>query len=195
MKTIAIRTVSVIVVGLIFSMVADSSEAGLLFRRITEDKKTDEVEASAKKPSILATAFKTQTQGPMLTLSPSDTIAPAMMAPTSPYMAGSYQETMPMPEATPMIVPPCISYRYAGLRHVKCCLPPIKTCLTYTDPCTCCQMCIPVCLPGCCTDCPEVSGRGAVLAKEVITYDWCCGVSVTVRLKRDGEILVTYRGV
>ncbi len=90
---------------------------------------------------------------------------------------------------------PCIKYRHAGLCKVKCCGPNISTVLSVNNPCTCCPVAIPVCLPCCCTDAPTVSCRKTLLADGAVTYDWCCGVSVTVRFQRCGDVLVTYRGV
>jgi hypothetical protein len=88
---------------------------------------------------------------------------------------------------------PCINYLHLG-RPCYCCQPPVQTTLAVKDPCTCCDVCVPVCLPACCTGAPCVSCRHGLLARGIVTYDWSCGVSVTVRFKLNGELLVTYRG-
>ena len=89
---------------------------------------------------------------------------------------------------------PCIEYRHCG-RAVSCCQPPVQTALMVKDPCSCCEIPIPVCLPACCLDArASVDCRHGLFARGIVTYDYACGVSVTVRFKLSGEILVTYRG-
>jgi len=95
---------------------------------------------------------------------------------------------------------PCITYRHAlldlgRLCRPKCCKPPVKLVLQTKNPCTCCPVDVPVCLPGCCCDEPVVACRKTLLGEGIVTYDWCCGVSVTIRYKKCGNLLVTYRGV
>jgi hypothetical protein len=66
----------------------------------------------------------------------------------------------------------------------------VHTVLTIVDPCTCCPVDVPVCLPACCTGEPTVcSGRG-LLGRCVLTYTWCCGYQVTLRIKRNGDLIV-----
>ena len=89
---------------------------------------------------------------------------------------------------------PCICYEHRGC-PVCCCndSPPIKTALKITDPCTCCTVDVPICLPGCCTGEPCVRDRCPILFnREVIRYEYCCGVTVVVRIKKCGDIVVTY---
>lgn len=95
---------------------------------------------------------------------------------------------------------PCIKYRHAVLDvcrlcRPKCCKPPLKLVLQTKNPCTCCPVDVPVCLPGCCCGEPVVTCRKTLLGEGIVTYDWCCGVSVSIRYKKCGEVLVTYRGV
>lgn len=95
---------------------------------------------------------------------------------------------------------PCITYRHAVLDlgrlcRPKCCKPPIKAVLATKNPCTCCPVDVPVCLPGCCCDEPVVDCRKTLVGEGLVTYSWCCGVSVSIRYKKCGEVLVTYRGV
>jgi hypothetical protein len=52
---------------------------------------------------------------------------------------------------------------------------------------------VEVCLPGCCTDVPCVTDRCTVFARGAVTYEWACGFSATVRFRRNGDVLVTYR--
>lgn len=95
---------------------------------------------------------------------------------------------------------PCIKYRHAALDlgrlcRPKCCKPPIKAVLATKNPCTCCPVDVPVCLPGCCCGEPVVDCRKTLVGEGLVTYSWCCGVSVSIRYKKCGEVLVTYRGV
>ncbi|MBS0209027.1 MAG: hypothetical protein JSS27_08750 [Planctomycetes bacterium] len=127
--------------------------------------------------------------------------APVMAA---PGMAAPMISAIPMAASLnagdccpPCCPTPCITYRHAGLRKVKCCgcEPPVQTVLCVSNPCTCCPVNVPVCLPSCCTGAPAVACRGGILCDGVVTYDWCCGVTVSVKFKKCGDVVVTYRGV
>jgi len=88
---------------------------------------------------------------------------------------------------------PCIIYRTRGRQLACCgCEPPIQTILQVKDPASCCVVDVPVCLPGCCTDVPEVCDRCGLFGRGIVTYDWCCGFSVRVTFKLNGDVLVTY---
>jgi hypothetical protein len=101
------------------------------------------------------------------------------------------------PPPAPCCPTPCITYRHL-FRPICCCgcpaPEPIKTVLTVKNPCTCacCEVAIPVCLPGCCTGEPTVDCHHGLFACGVVKYDWCCGVSVVVKFKHNGEVIVTY---
>jgi len=90
---------------------------------------------------------------------------------------------------------PCITYRHL-FRPIACCgcPEPMKMVLSVKNPCSCncCEVPIPVCLPGCCTGEPKVSCFHGLFACGCVQYDWCCGVSVVVKFKRTGEVIVTY---
>jgi hypothetical protein len=97
--------------------------------------------------------------------------------------------------AAPCCPTPCITYRHHGPKLCCGCAPSVETVLTVNDPCTCCPVQIPVCLPACCSGEPTVCcGRG-LLGRTVVSYDWCCGFSVTVRFLHSGDIVVVTRGV
>lgn len=88
---------------------------------------------------------------------------------------------------------PCVTYRTRLLGCNPCCDPcaaPIKVVLNPVDPCTCCKVEVCVCVPACCTDAPCVEcGRG-LLGRSIVTYTWKCGHTVTVKFKRNGDVLV-----
>jgi hypothetical protein len=89
---------------------------------------------------------------------------------------------------------PCISYRHRGHHRVCCdCAPSYETVLLPTNSNTCCPVAVPVCLPGCCQGEPSVSCHSGLL-HSVVRYDWCCGYSVTVRFKHNGDVVVVSRG-
>lgn len=96
----------------------------------------------------------------------------------------------------PQCCPPTrIIYRHRGACRVCCgCEAPIHAVLTVTDPCTCSAVEVPVCLPACCHGDPEVCSRSGLLASGIVTYEWCCGFSVTVRFKRCGDVVVVTHG-
>jgi hypothetical protein len=161
------------------SSVTASAEARLFSRRNADEQ-------------VAPPTLPAPTGAATLTLSPADPNAYGVYTPDPVIYAGPVVPNYTLAPAYPT---PCVSYRYAGLRSVKCCLPPVKTCLTVMDPCTCCPVSIPVCLPGCCCGEPCVSKRNGLFARGIVTYDWACGVSVTVRFQRAGDVQVTYRGV
>jgi len=100
------------------------------------------------------------------------------------------------PVPPPVCCPtPCITYRHL-FRPIACCgcPEPVKMVLSVKNPCSCncCEVPVPVCLPGCCTGEPKVSCFHGLFACGCVQYDWCCGVSVVVKFKRSGELIVTY---
>lgn len=94
---------------------------------------------------------------------------------------------------------PHISYRYTGHHRRNCCShqPQMTVLLSVKSPekCNACPVEVPVCVPACCVDVPCVSARRTLIGCGQVTYEWRCGVSVTVRFQRDGDLLVTYHGV
>lgn len=110
--------------------------------------------------------------------------APSVVVPGQP---------VPAPVAKPCV---CIEYRHHG-RPICCCdcnaPAEIKMVLVVKDPRDCCcEVEVPVCLPGCCTGTPCVDSRCRVLGRATVTYEFECGVRVTVLFRARGDIVVTY---
>ncbi len=100
--------------------------------------------------------------------------------------------------AAPALLPPvapAIKYVHHG-RVPECarCLTPIETVLEVKVPCGCTTTTVPVpvCLPACCTDAPQVTWRDGLSGREVVRYDYCCGVSVKIVVRPSGGIVVHY---
>lgn len=90
---------------------------------------------------------------------------------------------------------PCITYRHRGpMLCCGCCDPPVQTILKVKDPCTCCEVEVPVCLPACCKGEPTVCCGVGFLGRDVVAYEWCCGFSVRVAFKHSGDLIVTTWG-
>ena len=91
---------------------------------------------------------------------------------------------------------PCITYRQHGLRRVYSgCEPPIQALLEVENPCCCGPLlAVPVCLPACCTDVPDVSSRRGLLGRGIVTYSYCCGLTIKVVFERCGDVTVHYYG-
>jgi hypothetical protein len=89
---------------------------------------------------------------------------------------------------------PCITYRHRGPKLCCGCEAPVKTVLKVKDPCTCCEIEVPVCLPACCKGEPTVCCGAGFLGRDVVTYEWCCGFSVRVAFKHSGDLIVTTWG-
>ena len=116
-------------------------------------------------------------------------MSPAGFAPNyDPLMAGP-------PPVGPAACPPKITYVHHGMvPPCDRCLPPIETVLEVKVPCGCdfTTVLIPVCLPACCTDVPQVTCHGGLLGRGIVRYDYCCGVSVKIVIRRAGDFVVHY---
>ena len=90
---------------------------------------------------------------------------------------------------------PCITYRHCGPK-LCCgpCQPPKSIVLKVKDPCTCCEVEVPVCMPACCEGEPVVCSGKGFLCRDIVEYEWCCGFSVRVAFKKCGDLVVTTRG-
>jgi hypothetical protein len=89
---------------------------------------------------------------------------------------------------------PCITYRHRGPKLCCGCEPGVPTVLLVKDPCTCCEVEVPVCLPACCQGEPTVCSGVGFLGRDIVDYEWCCGFSVRVVFKHSGDLLVTTWG-
>jgi hypothetical protein len=88
---------------------------------------------------------------------------------------------------------PCVSYCHRG-RCCDSCSPRVQQVLLVKDPCDCCCAAeVPVCLPACCKD-ACVSSKCGLFGRSFVTYEYDCGVCVTITFRRCGDVLVTYRG-
>ncbi len=101
-------------------------------------------------------------------------------------------EAVPAPDCCP---PPCIKYRHCG-RKLCCgpCEPPKQIVLKVKDPCTCCEVDVPICLPACCEGEPTVCTGKGFLCRDIVEYEWCCGFYVRVAFKKCGDLVVTTKG-
>ncbi|HTU25531.1 MAG TPA: hypothetical protein VMF30_09045 [Pirellulales bacterium] len=99
----------------------------------------------------------------------------------------------------PSCCEPRITYNHICRHRVCCCgcQPPVETVLCVKDPAACCSACavaIPVCLPACCTGEPSVSDHVGLFGRGVVRYDYCCGLSIKIIFRNNGDIAVTYIG-
>jgi hypothetical protein len=99
------------------------------------------------------------------------------------------------PCAEPDCYQPCIKYRHCGPK-LCCgsCEAPKPIVLKVKDPCTCCEVEVPVCLPACCEGEPTVCTGKGFLCRDIVEYEWCCGFYVRVAFKKCGDLVVTTRG-
>ena len=96
--------------------------------------------------------------------------------------------------AEPCCPKPCITYRHRGPKLCCTCEAPTKTVLKLKDPCTCCEVEVPVCLPACCKGEPTICWTSGAFCRDVAIYEWCCGFSVRVTFKHCGDLIVTTWG-
>ena len=94
---------------------------------------------------------------------------------------------------------PCIKYHHKHAHRHKhargCCPEPTyETVLEACSPETGRMVAIPVCLPACCDGCPCQTSRATLLGCGLVRWDYACGVSVTARFTKHGDIIVTYIG-
>jgi hypothetical protein len=62
--------------------------------------------------------------------------------------------------------------------------------LTAKDPCTCCEIEVPVCVPGCCKEPSCVTCRRGLFGRSITEYTWCCGYRVKIVVTRRGAVIV-----
>lgn len=178
--------------GLLLSLAVSAAEAGV-FQRASQPSLRPPLNA----PDQIIPE-------PLFTPPPVDDL-PQLDAPDSPppppYRAGSpviMPQGMPLADEGYVVVDGekvCVKYRHFGRRVVRDCQPVVTQMLCAVNPCTGCQIEVPVCLPVCCDDCPKVHGRRAVFSQSLVSYEWCCGVKVVIRFERCGAVTVTYHGV
>lgn len=89
---------------------------------------------------------------------------------------------------------PCIKYRHRGPKLCCTCEPGKEVVLLVKDPCTCCEVEVPVCLPACCEGEPTVCNGKGFLCRDTVEYEWCCGFYVRVAFKKCGDLVVTTWG-
>lgn len=94
----------------------------------------------------------------------------------------------------PACYEPCIKYRHCGPKLCCGCEPGKPIVLKVTDPCTCCEVEVPVCLPACCKGEPSVCTGKGFLCRDIVEYEWCCGFYVRVAFKKCGDLVVTTWG-
>jgi len=126
------------------------------------------------------------------TPAPPQAVVPQPHGPVAVPPPASYQMNVAC------IPAPCIKYRNAIFDcKVRCCdpcKPPVPAVLHVVNPCSCLPLDVPVCLPSCCGGEPTIECRKTLLGAGMISYKWCCGVTVNIRFDRCGDVLVTYRG-
>ena len=87
---------------------------------------------------------------------------------------------------------PCIVYRHCGPKLCCGCEPPKEIVLKVKDPCTGCEIDVPVCAPACCEGEPEVCAGKGFLCRDKVEYEWCCGFRVTVVFRKCDVLVRTW---
>jgi hypothetical protein len=121
-------------------------------------------------------------------------VAVTVAAVVTPNCATPVPACAPVPCA-PKPCAPTIIYLHHGCLPCGCaCGSPVQTALEVKIPCgcTCTTTLIPVCLPACCTGTPQVTCHWGALGRGVVRYDYCCGVSVKIIIRRTGDFVVHY---
>ena len=85
---------------------------------------------------------------------------------------------------------PCIVYRHCGPKLCCGCEPPKEITLKVKNPCTGCEVDVPICLPACCQGEPTVCCGTGLFCRDTIDYEWCCGFRVKVVFRHCGDLLV-----
>jgi hypothetical protein len=87
---------------------------------------------------------------------------------------------------------PCLVYRHCGPKLCCGCEPPKEIVLKVKDPCTGCEIDVPVCAPACCEGEPEVCAGKGFLCRDKVEYEWCCGFRVTVVFRKCDVLVRTW---
>ncbi|MGD9722295.1 MAG: hypothetical protein AB7O59_11360 [Pirellulales bacterium] len=85
---------------------------------------------------------------------------------------------------------PCIKYHHCGPKLCCGCEPPKEITLKVKNPCTGCEVDVPICLPACCKGEPEICCGKGLFCRDVVEYEWCCGFRVKVIFRHCGDLLV-----
>ncbi len=85
---------------------------------------------------------------------------------------------------------PCITYRHCGPKLCCGCEPPQKIVLKVKNPCTGCEVDVPICLPACCKGEPKMCEGTGLFCRDVVDYEWCCGFQVKVVFRHCGDLIV-----
>ncbi len=85
---------------------------------------------------------------------------------------------------------PCIRYHHCGPKLCCGCDPPTEITLKVKNPCTGCEVDVPICLPACCKGEPTVCCGTGLFCRDVVDYEWCCGFRVKVVFRHCGDLLV-----
>ena len=87
---------------------------------------------------------------------------------------------------------PCLVYRHCGPKLCCGCEEPKEIVLKVKDPCTGCEIDVPVCAPACCEGEPEVCAGKGLLCRDKVEYEWCCGFRVTVVFRKCDVLVRTW---
>jgi hypothetical protein len=85
---------------------------------------------------------------------------------------------------------PCIVYRSCGPKLCCDCKPPKEITLKVKNPCTGCEVDVPLCLPACCEGEPTVCCGKGIFCRDTVEYEWCCGFRAKVVFRHCGDLLV-----
>jgi hypothetical protein len=85
---------------------------------------------------------------------------------------------------------PCIKYHHCGPKLCCGCEPPKEVVLKVKNPCTGCEVDVPICMPACCEGEPEVCYGKGLFCRDTVEYEWCCGFRVKVVFRHCGDLLV-----
>ncbi len=87
---------------------------------------------------------------------------------------------------------PCLVYRHCGPKLCCGCEPPQQIVLKVTDPCTGCEIDVPVCAPACCEGEPQVCSGKGIFCRDKVDFEWCCGFRVTVVFRKCDVLVRTW---
>lgn len=98
------------------------------------------------------------------------------------------------PEITLCACKPCIDYvSHRSMKRFNC-SKTMEMVLLVKHPCKCCYVEVPICMPVCCEGEPKTWCKSALLGREMVVYQWCCGFRAVVLFKPNGDITVHYHG-
>ncbi len=119
---------------------------------------------------------------------------PEQVSPADQIVPIPQEQAHSYPELVICKCKPSIDYSYHRSMGRFKCSKTIETILLVKNPYDCCYVEVPICMPVCCEGEPKTWCKSALLGREMVVYQWCCGFRAVVLFRPNGSVTVHYHG-